>query len=57
MNTVNGKLADTQLKKLKTAAKNKTGITLRTSLKMLAWKWSTSWNVIDKTKNEAKKCI
>ena len=31
---VNVKLSDTQLKKLKTAVKNKTGITLRMSLKM-----------------------
>ena len=32
---VNVKLSDTQLKKLKSAVKNKTGITLRISLKML----------------------
>ena len=32
---VNVKLADTQLKKLKTAVKDKTGTTLRMSLKML----------------------
>ena len=32
---VNVKLTDTQLKKLETAVKNKTGITLRISLKML----------------------
>ena len=32
---VNVKLLDTQLKKLKTAVKNKTGATLRMSLKML----------------------
>ena len=31
---VNAKLTDTQLKKLKTAAKNKTGTTLRMSSKM-----------------------
>ena len=31
---VNVKLSDTQLKKLKTAVKNKTGAALRTSLKM-----------------------
>ena len=35
MNTVNVKLTDTQLKKLKTGVKNKTGTTLRMSLKML----------------------
>ena len=32
-NKVNVKLSDTQLKKLKTAVKNKAGITLRISLK------------------------
>ena len=35
MNTVNVKLTDMQLKKLKTAVKNKRGTTLRMSLKML----------------------
>ena len=35
MNTVNVKLTDTQLKKLKTGVKNKTETTLRMSLKML----------------------
>ena len=34
MNTVNIKLSDNKLKKLKTAVKNKTGTTLRMSLKM-----------------------
>ena len=34
MNTVNVKLTVTQLKKLKTAIKNKTGMILRISLKM-----------------------
>ena len=33
-NKVNVKLSDTQLKKLKTAAKNKTGTTLKINLKM-----------------------
>ena len=33
-NTVNVKLSDTQLKKIKTAVKNKTGTTLRTSLRL-----------------------
>ena len=32
---VNAKLTDTQLKKLKTTVKNKTGTTLRMSFKML----------------------
>ena len=35
MNTVNVKLTDTKLKKLKTPVKNKTGTALRISLKML----------------------
>ena len=34
-NKVNVKLTDTQLKKLKTAAKNKTGTTLRMSFRIL----------------------
>ena len=34
-NKVNVKLSDTQLKKLKTVVKNKTGTTLRMRLKML----------------------
>ena len=34
LNTVNVKLSDTQLKKLKTAVKDKTGTTFRISLKM-----------------------
>ena len=33
-NKVNVKLSDTQLKKIKTAVKNKTGTTLRTSLRL-----------------------
>ena len=35
---VNVRLSDTQLKKLNTAVKNKTGATLRISLKMFNWK-------------------
>ena len=35
MNTVNVKLSDTQLKKLKTTVKDKAGTTLRMSLKMI----------------------
>ena len=34
-NKINVKLSDTQLKKLKTAIKNKTGTTLRINLKIL----------------------
>ena len=36
---VNVKLSDTQLKKLKTSVKNKTGTTLRMSLKMFNGKY------------------
>ena len=36
-NKVNVKLSDTQQKKLKNAVKNKTGTTLRISLKMFNW--------------------
>ena len=46
---VNVELSDRKLKQLKTAVKNKTGTTLKMSLKMI---------IIDnKTKNKAKKCI
>ena len=51
---VNVKLTDTQLKKLETTVKNKTGTTLRTSLKMLDGNDLPSDN---KTKSKAKKCI
>ena len=45
---VNVKLLDTQLKKLKTAVKNKTGTVLR----------STAWIIVDdKTKTKTKKCL
>ena len=44
---VDVKLTDTQLKKLWTAVKNKTGPTLRMSLKNVWWKWSASWIVTD----------
>ena len=56
-NKVNVKLTDKQLKKLKTAAKNKTGATLRMSLNV--WRtWSTLLTITDnKTKSKAKKCI
>ena len=57
-NKVTVKLTDTQVKKLKTDVKNKTGTTLRMSLKIPRRKWSASWIIINnKTKNEAKKCI
>ena len=62
---VNVKLSDTQLKKLKTAVKNKTWTTLRYEFKNASWKLLLTWIVIasiefiidNKTKNEAKKCI
>ena len=50
---VNVKLSDRQLKKLKTAVKNKTGTTLRMSLKIL----DKNDLPHDRTKNKAKKCI
>ena len=34
MNTVNVKLSDSQLNKLKSAAENKTGVTLRMNIKI-----------------------
>ena len=50
---VNVKLSDTQLKKLKTAVKNKKGATLRISLKMLNGNdlsYELSWTTRQKTK-------
>ena len=50
---VNVKSSDTQLKKLKTAVKNKTGATLRISLKMLNGNdlsYELSWTTTQKTK-------
>ena len=55
---VNVKLSDTQLKKLKTAVKNKTGTTLRTS-----WKMFNGNNLphelllTRRQKNKTKKCF
>ena len=55
---VNVQLSDTQLKKLKPAVKDKTGTTLRMSLKMFDMKWFATWVVTDnKTKNKTKKSI
>ena len=55
---VNVKLSDTQLKKLKTAVKNKTGTTLRMSLKMLDGN-DLPHELLLTTgkKSKAKKCI
>ena len=55
MNTVNVKLSDTQLKKLKTAVKDKTGTTLRISLKM--FNGNDLPHELLLTKNKIKKCI
>ena len=47
------KLSDTQLKKLKTSFKNKTGTTLGISLKSFWWKWFATWSIVDnKTKKQ-----
>ena len=55
---VNVKLSDIQLKKLKTAVKNKTGAALTISLKFVYWKSFAKWIVIDnKTKNKTKNRI
>ena len=53
---MNAKLTDTQLKKLKTADKNKVGTTMRMSLKISNGKDLPHKFIIDnKTKNKAKK--
>ena len=49
------KLTDTQLKKLKTAVKNKTGTTLRIMLKMLNLPHELL--LTTRQKNKTKKCI
>ena len=55
---VNVKLPDTQLKRLKTAVKNKTGTALRINLKMFNANDFAIWIIIDnKTKNKTKKCF
>ena len=54
---VNVKLSNTQLEKLKTAAKNKTLTNLRMSLKMFGWKWSASWIIINNKTKKVKKYI
>ena len=54
---VNVKLTDTQLKKLKTAVKNKTRATLKMSFKMFD-EIDLLWIITDnKTKNKIKKLI
>ena len=55
---VNVKLTDTQLKKLKTAVKNKTGTNLRMILKMLNGNdLPRELLLTTRQKNKAKKCI
>ena len=55
---VNVKLTDTQLKKLKTVVKDKTGTTLRMSLKMLDGDdLPQELLLTTRQKNKAKKCI
>ena len=54
----NVKLTDTQLKKLKTAFKNKTGTTLRISLKMFNGNdLPHELLLTTRQKNKAKKCF
>ena len=55
---VNAKLTNTQLKKLKSAVKNKTGTTLRMNLKMLDGNdLSHELLLTTRQKNKAKKWI
>ena len=55
---VNAKLTDKQLKKLKTAAKNKTGTTSRMSLKMFGRiNLRHKLLLTTRQKNKNKKCI
>ena len=57
-NKVNVKLSDTQLKKLKTAVKNKTGTTLRINLKMFNGNnLPQELLFITRQKNKSKKCF
>ena len=52
---VNVKLSDIQLKKLKTAVKDKTGTT-ENKFKSVWWKWFAIWIVTgNKTENKTKK--
>ena len=55
---VDVKLTDIQLKKLRSAAKNKTGTTLRMSLKMFDENYLPHELLLTiRQKNKAKKCI
>ena len=55
-NKLNVKLSDTKLRKLKTAVKDKTGTTLRMSLKIFNGN-DLPIIVNNETKNKTKKCI
>ena len=55
-NKLNVKLSDTKLKKLKTAVKDKTGTTLRMSLKIFNGN-DLPIIVNNEAKNKTKKCI
>ena len=54
---VNAKLTDTQLKKLKTTVKNKTGTTLRMSFKMLDGNNLTHELLLTTRQKNIKKCL
>ena len=54
---VNVKLSDTQLKKLKTTIKDKTGTTLRISFKMFNGSDLPHKLLLTTTKNKIKKCV
>ena len=51
------KLSDTQLKKLKTIVKNKTGTTLRMNLKMLDGNGRPHELLLTTRQKKAKKCL
>ena len=54
---VNVKVTDTQLKKLKNAVKNKTGTTMRMSLKMIDGNDLPHELLLTTRQKKAKKCI
>ena len=57
LNTVNVKLSDTQMKKLKTAVKNKTGTAPRISLKMFNGNDVPDELLLTRQENKIKKCF
>ena len=54
---VNVKLSDTQIKKLKNVVKNKTGTTLRISLKMFNGNYSPHELLVTARQKKVKKCL